>query len=822
MAMPSNKSSSSSSPIATRPSPNSRNSEIANPVRRSFTGNPFSKPSIVANARSINPNSPANSPSENPRRSSMGRETVVTFRDLEDKENGKDSTWKQIRIRSPVGSKGAKNFMSPTISAASKITASPRKKILAERNEPVRTSSVSIADFKCVSFAPTLEDSEHKEVVSTTPLRSKPPKPLIDVDSMEPLSSKNECPESICENASEEPDCVNLDPSFKISPPASCPVSGRVIAPLDADPSAPPYDPKTNYLSPRPQFLHYRPNPRVEYYLSKDSEGKRLEESFISESFSDTETTEETQSDYSQKEVEDVTSSAEGVKQERQEEKKEDEVHVSEPTPINPSNTYMSKEEAVEVQESSKPRFLWRSKFTGLLMVLSVALFSFLAINSPLTDGFVLKDMSFLKEYDQSGMAELARASFHELARNVQVLSAHSVSFISEFISNIRGANNVGPLQYYNLTLMDDARGDEYSVFDQCNKEMEEMGEFDVFGHIMGSVFDIEASEEKGLPEIGVAEYEEPIDQVAEVPHIVRLEVEDQPEIEAADTVGEQVENIEALEESRSPVIGATENLVELHADPEFGKMAESNNMEEVSQANNGEVLQATQAITVENIVAEHESFEPRSTVSMEEKTLTSRADEVQIPEVEEIQADSEMSTVAEANSLVSSEVLNLTAKGADSMVSTVSVLGIAILVFALVGFTAFNYIKKRKNSAPNPASAFVQPLVTKKLAASPIVPDSTEHTYCPSEMSSFQTSSLYRTKGLEASDEAESQEKRARKNNRRESVASIDSSMGSPSYGSFTTYERIPIKKGYGEAEVVTPVRRSSRIIRKQVTSPY
>lgn len=725
----------------------------------------------------------------------MGRETVVTFRDMEDKENGKDSTWKQIRVRSPVGSKGAKNFMSPTISAASKITASPRKKILAERNEPVRTSSVSIADFKCVSFAPTLEDSGHKEAVPTTPLVSKPPKPLIDVDSMEPLSSKNECPEPVCENASEEPDCVNLDPSFKISPPASCPVSGRVIAPLDADPSAPPYDPKTNYLSPRPQFLHYRPNPRVEYYLSKDSEGKRLEESFISESFSDTEATEETQSDYSQKEVEDVTSSAEVVKQEQREEKKEDEVevHVSEPIPISPSTTYMSKEEAVEVQESSKPRFLWRSKFTALLMVLSVALFSFLAINSPLTDGFVLKDMSFLKEYDQSEMAELARASFDELARNVQVWSAHSVSFISAFISNIRGANNVGPLQYYNLTLMEDARGDEYSVFDQCNKEMEEMGEFNVFGHTMGSVFDIEASEEKGLPEIGAAEYEEPIDQVAEVPHIVRSEVEYQPEIGAADTAGEQVENIE---ESGSPVIGATENLVEVHADPEFGEMAESNNTEEVSQANsyfdNEEVLQATQAITVENIVVEH-----ASTVSIKEETaLISRADEVQISEVEELQADSEMSTVAEANSHVSSEVLNLTAKGADRMVSMVSVLGIAFLVFALVGFTAFIYMKKRKNSAPNPASASVQPLVTKKLAASPIVPDSTEHTYCPSEMSSFQTSSLYRTKGLKASDEAESQEKRARKNNRRDSVASIDSSMGSPSYGSFTTYERIPIKK--------------------------
>ncbi|PRQ22225.1 hypothetical protein RchiOBHm_Chr6g0247921 [Rosa chinensis] len=759
-APPSNK-----SPIATRASPNSRSSEIANPVRRSFTGNPFAKPSIVANSET-----------PPPRRSSMGRETVVTF--SEDKENGKDSSWKQIRVRSPAA---AKNFMSPTISAASKINASPRKKILTERNEPVRTSSSSSSEFKIksVSFAPVpVEYSDHKEEVGpTTPpvvVVSKPPKPS------EAMVGP---PEPVCENASEEqPDCVNLDPSFKISPPATASFSGsghRVIAPLDADPSAPPpYDPKTNYLSPRPQFLHYRPNPRVEYYLSKDGEGKRLEESFSD--------TEETRSDYSPKEVEDVTSPAEVVKEEEEEEEaKEEEVPVSEPMPtiISPSTKSMPKEEeAVEVEESSKLRFSWRSKFTALIMVLAVALFAVLAVEV-----------------------------------NVQVWSASSVSFVSELISNIRGAKNLGPLQYYNLTLMEDARVNEYSVFDQCHKEMEEMGEFDVFGNVMGSVFEVEASEEKGLQEIGGAEYEEPIDQEAglaeigaaeyaepiyqeaEVPQIECLE-QNQPEIgvndveEHVEQGNEQVENIEALEEEmRLSVIRATENLVEVHTDPEFEEKAESTNMEEVSLEKNSyedvEALQATQAITEENIVVDHVHSKPESIASIKEE-------------------------------IVSSEVLNLTAERADSMVSMVNVLGIAFLVVTLVGFTAIIYMKKRENSPSNPANYAVQPLVTEKLAASPIVPISTEHTYCPSEMSSFQTSSGYRSKGLKASDEVESQEKRARKNNRRDSMASIDSSMGSPSYGSFTTYERIPIKKGYGEEEIVTPVRRSSRITRK-VTSP-
>ncbi|PHT56086.1 hypothetical protein CQW23_04572 [Capsicum baccatum] len=45
--------------------------------------------------------------------------------------------------------------------------------------------------------------------------------------------------------------------------------------------------------------------------------------------------------------------------------------------------------------------------------------------------------------------------------------------------------------------------------------------------------------------------------------------------------------------------------------------------------------------------------------------------------------------------------------------------------------------------------------------------------------------------------DEAQSIEKKPKKSNRRESLAASEFSMGSPSYGSFTTYERIPTKHG-------------------------
>jgi hypothetical protein len=59
----------SRSPIPSRPTnPNSRNSETSNPMRRSFSGSPFVKPSIISNQRGgggggFNPNTPVNTPS---------------------------------------------------------------------------------------------------------------------------------------------------------------------------------------------------------------------------------------------------------------------------------------------------------------------------------------------------------------------------------------------------------------------------------------------------------------------------------------------------------------------------------------------------------------------------------------------------------------------------------------------------------------------------------------------------------------------------------------------------------------------------------------
>ncbi|PHT30569.1 Serine/threonine-protein kinase TOR [Capsicum baccatum] len=59
--------------------------------------------------------------------------------------------------------------------------------------------------------------------------------------------------------------------------------------------------------------------------------------------------------------------------------------------------------------------------------------------------------------------------------------------------------------------------------------------------------------------------------------------------------------------------------------------------------------------------------------------------------------------------------------------------------------------------------------------------------------------------------DEAQSIEKKPRKSNRRESLAASEFSMGSPLYGSFTTYVRIPAKHESEEEAWVAALRRSA-----------
>ncbi|PHT56280.1 hypothetical protein CQW23_04766 [Capsicum baccatum] len=101
--------------------PHPRTSENNNSTpRRSFNDNPFSRPSILATHRGVNPE-------------------LIALLGFDEKENNS----KAAKLKSPA--KGSKNFMSLTISASCKFAQSQKKKILVEKNDPVRTS-ITLSD----------------------------------------------------------------------------------------------------------------------------------------------------------------------------------------------------------------------------------------------------------------------------------------------------------------------------------------------------------------------------------------------------------------------------------------------------------------------------------------------------------------------------------------------------------------------------------------------------------------------------------------------------------------------------------------------------
>ncbi|CAA6663011.1 unnamed protein product [Spirodela intermedia] len=184
-----------------------------------------------------NPNSSKNSPSDTPQRVRAA---------IEQDENESDP--KMNRARSPAAAappfKGAKNFMSPTISAASKAiaAASPKRKVLSERNDGTRSSSL------------TTDCSDSMESEVSNPM-------------LETVDSGGGGGHHWESRRSSSPElhgrCSDRGHSKMIPYRGSSPLQQlSAMVSEEEDPSLlhlPPYDPKTNYLSPRPRFLHYRP-----------------------------------------------------------------------------------------------------------------------------------------------------------------------------------------------------------------------------------------------------------------------------------------------------------------------------------------------------------------------------------------------------------------------------------------------------------------------------------------------------------------------------------------------------------------------------------
>lgn len=703
------------------------------------------------------------------------------MRDNEEKENEKEQDFKTVKIRSPAISKGSKHFMAPTISAASKITAaSPRKKVLADRNEPLRMSSVSFSEGKNLSCSMNLSDVmedfdskseigsnqkkmmepsvDSKEMGLESPLIPKPPKLEEVIDSKVPSNSNGS--ESTVTDI--DPNCVGGEfARFKISPSpspscSSCPI----LAPLDADPSVPPYDPKTNYLSPRPQFLHYRPNPRVGVYLNK--------ESFIFESLSDTETTEETESEDSLKESED-DSSAEMVKEE---EEKEPDDSESDST-----STQLSTQ-TVAAKGVSKKHFSLRSKSISLLLIVVVACLSISLTDTPVINGTsVFKDTSS-KLNDPIFTME----NFNGLARKFRFWSANSISYLTKLIQLPKEVEKLGALQFYNLTaLQEDLFLDGYLMIDTSNELGEAYYEPNELGPIREVEVEISSLEEKGHTEIGAVE------NIVDVSDSFGSEI------------GEDNEFQEVLpEEHKDP---ETEEQVNLTLETEVTEDKNSEAEEMLIQVKRDIYLRSNAEL--EEHLSEVQPEVPEAKEIEEHVIYVDSCVETESIKAEEISDNSK--SIATTNVISHSmETLASTVNSPEAKLSVPVILGISLLALSLVAATAFVYAKQRKSAVLNAAIPLKELPIMKVISSGewkhqrqspslnwPTEVDIGSSESCPSEMSSFQKCSSYSKRA--GNHEAQSLEKKTRRSLKRESLASSsDFSMDSPSYGSFTTYEII------------------------------
>lgn len=820
-------------------------------MRRSFSGSPFSKPSVVPNSRGFNPVTPANSPSEYPRRLSAGRDSLTSFREHEDKENGKDLSAKQARTKSvaPFKSpKSPKNFMSPTISAASKVNASPKKRVLTDRNEPVRTS-VALSDLRSscgsLSLSEALEEPNSKLEVETenVAVADSCDSTVTDLDRADAnhvvsSSSKGSRKkvafdsnvQTIPLDESETSDSVDVNEDLKTSPAPGLPCN--LLAPLDADPLMPPYDPKFNYLSPRPQFLHYRPSPRRMHYLSNEKDGNPLDDTLCIGDFSDTDLTEETLSDDSPKEP-DIVSSSETAKAADSDETEDasngemakeadgdGEVLLDEEfeTIPNAASLEMAKE-AVEVKKVSKCRFSTITKCISLVFILLVvAGMAMTGANSPLRNCSYIKGSMFGELLETSTLAESVGVDFDDFAQNFWHLYGESVSYISELIEHLKGDKRVSGFSYYNLTNLQEDLWIEKNI-------------------VGGSMIKATPIVEQHDGEVAASE---------EVDETNILEVEEADGFQVDDGLMIEEEVAEVVKQHDAEVFAGQEEVAEVGEETNNLELEDFELQFNVTEPEFPEEEQFQETVVAATSVTGNEeqqkpdsvqvvAFEP---AEFQGEKLVSNCDESDSNQKTVIGSENIKAVDVAVNSQ-SSEAEDSTIVESESNVSLYVMAGLILVGLSLPAAAAFFYVKRGSSSvsAPTPME---QPWATKNFNISP-VSASVEHTMwqrrsslncptevdisgesCPSEMSSFQKKSSLGS-GLKGANEAQSQERRLKKNYRRESLASSSSelSMDSHSYGSFTTYEKIPCKHRNGDEEVlITPIRRSSRLL-KQVTSP-
>ncbi|XP_047312531.1 uncharacterized protein LOC124915826 [Impatiens glandulifera] len=632
--------------------PSSRILEQSPIARRSFIGSPFSRPSILSNPKTFCPITPANSPSSDlTGRNSFG----LCSRTFEDKENDTDQSFKQGKVRSPAISKGSKHFMAPTISAASKFTPSPRKKVLGERNE----NSFSFSSY------------------------------------MEKVSESVETKSEMGSHDSEAQNLNQKEAHFESVPP--------------------PYDPITNYLSPRPQFLRYKPNQRIRSHLRKGNEEIN---SFELDNLS----TEGTESEDSKKEsCEEEDSSAVVIETE----------------------TGLQGEEEEEESESKrvpKSSFFSRFRFISFFMLLAIGI---LSLSVTVTDSpsifhgsIVLSNTSMPNLNNPFEFQE----DFNEFVRNFMDWSSNYMSHVFK-PRTIALDKQPDTFQFHNMTSFQEFAliNDEESVKQHIQLDFGNQIETETnrVEEIENEGFDFESSNDK--------EGEIEAEMIEEVKN---LEISDEEEEEdSLHQNEEQSDKNDAIEYESGTSSAVDDELVLI---------------QEILSSSS---LESCEILPSDITIAKEE--EPETIVSSEGKGV--HQNEISSDEDKLVQ-EVDSSSVGDVQT---SKALSSSFDQQKKHIMTAILVLVAVI---LVPASIFFYLNHHHHQ--------------KKIT--------TVQSQCQSHVSS-------------SSNSFEEKKKRGKKSDSSSLMSS--SSTESPSYGSFTTYKKIPIKNNGFDEEILTPVRRSSRI---------
>ncbi|CAN6287271.1 unnamed protein product [Urochloa humidicola] len=801
---------------------------------RSPSPGPAARPCCGGLRRSADssPFRPAASPPDSPQRSSSvcknsGRASPRPC--CGEKENDpRDAARSSHKVRtSGVGCGGgvAKSFMAPTISAASKAvapSASPRKRILGERNDPVPSSP---------------GDLEH----SAKPRAPPPPPPEAALGAPRRLR-------------------LSLD-GAPAPPPAAAPVAASHAArhsfggdeevdhPVcenrqgaGSAAAAAPYDPKINYLSPRPRFLRYKPNPRVEMYRhSGGGSVRRLEDGFFA-------------SDSSSEEVDAAATTEEDTSEEEQEQTTlssaaddftEEETWALAPAPearAEPAASAVAgvlhtqaapdsplarvltpgqespradgvltpEHEPAASPAPARPKKKMMSPLRFLLAPLALVLFmaaAFVCV-PPLPGSPVMLNTSVSKVSDFLSVQE-----FHpvELAARLKQWSSSSLDFVTSYWEALASSQEqevFGPHFAANLSAgpadgdADLAVGFYYGAAQtnliSVEQELEIQEVVSDCDTEMIAEPDVEA-----MVNFGDAEVEEPIDyaemeQESAVPSV----------IEEADSVDAEVEEFEA--EMAEEVSGSSGGEM---ADEVSGSGSEEI-VEEVSGSGSEENADFTEDSTSQS-AAEPEQAEgmAKSPLQQDVQTEDSGGDRADGKEDQEVQHLGKLGSDMWPSYL--------------DKISNPAALGAALAAIIVPAALALLYVRQKQArvglNSNEPAEQVEQVEQVERLSGS-----GSSEGHVVAKSSQLQKPVVEETEKLGGSGASQyssslssglGRRRKAREEgslglepvvSRRDSTA-----QSTASYGSFTTYEKIPAKKGNKEDEAMTPVRRSRRNVK-------